>query len=102
LAEALIERGASIVISWDKGVLAPYMDGATVFLLNKLLIENKTIKQAVKETMETVGPDPDEGAVLEYYPAEKGSYTFGTLGTHHKPNSLKVKLRDTWVKILFV
>lgn len=26
LAEALVERGASVVMSWDKGVTAPYMD----------------------------------------------------------------------------
>ncbi len=75
LAEALIERGASIVISWDKGVLAPYMDGATVFLLNKLLTENETVAQSVEDTIETIGPDPAEGAVLRYYPAERGSQT---------------------------
>ena len=75
LAEALVERGASVVISWDKGVLAPYMDRATVFLLKKLLIENETVAQAVEETMETVGPDPDEGAVLRYYPTDMGDYT---------------------------
>lgn len=75
LAETLIERGASVVISWDKGVLAPYMDGATIFLLNKLLMENKTVAQAVEETMKTIGPDPEEGATLQYYPAEKGGYT---------------------------
>jgi len=75
LAEALIERGASVVISWDKGVRAPYMDGATILLLNKLLIENKTVAQAIEDTMETIGPDPNEGSLLKYYPTEKGDYT---------------------------
>ena len=80
LAEALIERGASVVMSWDKGVLAPYMDRATIFLLNKLLTENKTVVQAVEGTMETIGPDPHEGALLQYYPTERGGYTAWNLG----------------------
>jgi len=94
MAEALIERGASIVISWDKGILAPYMDGATGFLLDKLLIENKTIKQAVKETMETIGPDPDEGAVLQYYPIERGDKTAWNLTTYATAPFLEVESSD--------
>jgi len=92
LAEALVERGASVVISWDKGVTAPYMDRATIFLLNKLLLENKTVAQAVKETMEKIGPDPNEGSFLEYYPTEKGSYTAWSLSTVSTTQPLKPRL----------
>ena len=89
LAEALIERGASVVISWDKGVLALYMDRATILLLNKLLTENKTVAQAVEETMKTIGPDPHEGALLQYYPTERGGYTAWNLGATSITQPLK-------------
>ena len=89
LAESLIERGASVVISWDKSVLAPYMDRATIFLLNELLIENKTVAQAVEDTMETIGPDPDEGAFLRYYPTESGDYTAWILNATSTTQPLK-------------
>jgi len=75
MAEALIDIGASVIMSWDKGVLAPYMDKATIFLLNKLLMENKTVAQAVEDTMKTIGPDPGEGAYLRYCPTERGGRT---------------------------
>jgi len=79
MAEAFTGKGASTVISWNRGVAAPYMDGATMFLLRKLLTENKTVAQAIEVTMKTVGPDPHERSTLHYYPSEKGSYTFWAL-----------------------
>jgi len=78
LATAFIDKGASMIVSWDRGVTAPYMDSAVLFLLKKLL-EDATVTDAVKDTMETVGPDPNEGSVLHYYPSEKGGLTLWAL-----------------------
>jgi len=95
LADSLIERGASVIISWDKGVTAPYMDGAALFLLRRLLVEKETVAQAVKTTMEAVGPDPSEGSILHYYPGEKGNYVFWGLTTisSNKPAETHMKRR---------
>jgi len=79
LAEALIGRGASVILSWDMGVAAPYMDGATMLLLERLLVGKEAVAQAVRDTMETVGPDPEEESTMHYYPSEKGSYTLWAL-----------------------
>lgn len=81
IAEAFTSKGAAAIIGWDRGVTAPYMDSATLLLLQKFYIENETISQAVKETMKTIGPDPDEGSVLHYYPFENGSQTVWSLTT---------------------
>jgi hypothetical protein len=75
MAEALIERGARTCISWDGSVSASYTDQATTLLLKHLVTEGQTIKQAVANTIEEVGPDPAYNNTLEYYPAESGNYT---------------------------
>jgi len=70
LAKAFMERGASTFIGWSEDVLAPHTDLATTHLLQTLLIEKQTIKQAVDNTMEEVGPDPTYKSLLIYYPHE--------------------------------
>lgn len=46
-AEALEEKGARAIISWDGWIENPNNDNATAFLLNCLISENDTIQQAV-------------------------------------------------------
>jgi len=74
MAEALIEKGAKAYISWNEKVSASHTDKATIHLLQKLTIEKQTIKQAVTETMEEVGPDPIDGSTLQYYPDSVDNY----------------------------
>jgi len=71
LADRLIQRGASVVIGWDGLVDLPHTDRATVVLL-KALVEGSTVMQAVEATVGEVGPDPQYGSLLRYYPPRNG------------------------------
>ena len=68
MAEAFVQKGARVYISWDGPVSASHTDQATTRLLEHLITERKTIKQAVTETMNEVGPDPVDESILLYYP----------------------------------
>ena len=68
MAEALTDKGAKVYISWSEAVLSSHTDQATTQLLKHLITERQTIKQAVTETREEVGPDPAHGSILVYYP----------------------------------
>jgi hypothetical protein len=73
MAEAFIQKGAKSFISYDGSVSENYTDNATVCLLRHLVTENQTIQEAVAQTMNEVGPDPQFKSVLKFYPANAGS-----------------------------
>lgn len=75
MAEAFIEKGAKAYISWNRSVSASHTDQATTQLLQQLVTEGQTIKQAVENTIKEVGPDPNYDTTLEYYPPESTNYT---------------------------
>jgi len=75
MAEAFIEKGAKVYISWNQMVLASHTDLATTHLLQHFLIEKRTIKESVQETFDEVGFDPVYKSLLIYYPLEAGNYT---------------------------
>lgn len=79
LAEAFIDKGASVYLAWDASVLLDYTDEATLHLIKQLCSENVTIKEAVDSTMDVIGPDPKYGAELKYYPSGTGDKTLGEL-----------------------
>ena len=79
LAQAFIQKGASTYIAWDVSVLLDYVDDATITLVEKLCSEELTIRAAVAQTMDEKGPDPDYGAVLNYYPGQSGDKTIKQL-----------------------
>jgi hypothetical protein len=82
MAEALIKKGAKVYIGWSGDVSATHTDRATIQLLNHLITEKQTIKQAVTETMKEVGPDPADGSILLYYPDTLlNSYTIPNIAT---------------------
>ncbi len=70
-AEALVRRGASVVIGWDEDVTATHTDRAVVMLV-RLLADGNTVKEAVTGVMEALGPDPLYGARLRWYPQDAG------------------------------
>lgn len=74
MAQAFIEKGAKVYISWNKSVSASHTDLATTHLLQHLITERQTIKQAVNITMEEVGPNPIDNSILLYYPIESGNF----------------------------
>jgi predicted Zn-dependent protease len=67
LAEAFIDKGASVYVAWDRSVGLNYVDDATPYLIKQLCSEKLTIEEAVDNTMAAIGPDPEYGAELEYY-----------------------------------
>ncbi len=75
LAEALVSRGASVVISWDLSVALDHVDEGNRLLIHYLLAEGMTVDDAVAAAMDEAGPDPEFGAVLKYYPDAAGPYT---------------------------
>jgi len=75
MAEAFVERGASVYISWDLHVTATHTDQATIRLLQYLAAEKQTIGKSVEETNNEVKPDPQYGSVLDYYPDAAGDLT---------------------------
>jgi hypothetical protein len=68
-AQAFVDdMGAAAYVSWNETVSAGHTDQATERLLEHLLIEKKTIQDAVALTMADIGPDPIFGSSLEAYP----------------------------------
>jgi hypothetical protein len=68
LAEAFVDKGASIYVGWNGSVELYYIDEATPYLIEQLCSGNMTIREAVDNTMLVIGPDPVHKAGLEYYP----------------------------------
>lgn len=75
MATAFIEKGAKVYIGWSDSVQAAHTDQATACLLQFSLIEKLTIKEAVANTMNEVGPDPAKNSTLIYYPLQAGNQT---------------------------
>ncbi len=79
LAQAFIQKGASIYLGWDAAVSLGYVDQTTPILVDNLYTKQMTIKKAVDETMVVKGPDPDYGAFLKYYPIDSGNKSLRAL-----------------------
>lgn len=75
LAEAFVEKGAKVYIGWSGPVTSAHSDRATIYLLQALIVEGETIKNAIIKTMNEVGPDPALRSELLYYPAKERGYT---------------------------
>jgi hypothetical protein len=69
LGDAFLARGAGTFVSWDRPVSATHTDAATLQLLERLLVDGKSIDEAVGATMDGVGPDPVSGSRLSYLSA---------------------------------
>ncbi|MEM2780705.1 MAG: hypothetical protein QW791_07580 [Candidatus Bathyarchaeia archaeon] len=75
MAQAFIQKGASVYISWNKGVTASHTDSATTHLLQHFIIDKMTVKQAIQETYKELGADPLYKSLLIAYPLEALNYT---------------------------
>lgn len=78
MAEAFIQKGAKVYISWNESVSAFHTDQATIHLLYYLITGNQTVKQAVENTIKEVGPDPEYDSILGYYPTESENYVISS------------------------
>jgi hypothetical protein len=79
LAQAFIEQGASAYLAWDATVELDYVDEAALYLVGQLCMDKVTVGEAVASTMNVAGPDPDHGAVLQYFPSGSGDKTLKEL-----------------------
>jgi hypothetical protein len=73
MAEAFIEKGARAYVSWNGSVSVDHTDQATECLLRHLITERQTVDEAVKQTMNEVGPDPTDNSILMFYPDRAGA-----------------------------
>jgi len=73
MAQAFINKGASVYLAWDRTVNADYVDKATAYLVRELCTEGVTLKEAVNRTMVEKGKDPTYSATLKYLPLENGN-----------------------------
>jgi hypothetical protein len=86
MAKALVDKGARVYIGWDNAVLPSHTDTQTVRLLEMLLLENKTVEDAVEDTQ------PDwvmDGSRLRYYPSDVGNLYLSRFIEKLKLDSLK-------------
>jgi len=79
LADQLLRRGASAIISWDDYVSARWTDYAIYRLMEDFAVKRMSISEAVDETMRTIGPDPYYKSTLRYYPGSAANLTLQTI-----------------------
>jgi hypothetical protein len=75
LAKAFLEAGASAYVSWDGPVSLEHTDDATLVMLRGLVAEGMCLGDAVRYTMELVGPDPSYSSFLRFFPEEGESFS---------------------------
>lgn len=80
MAQAFIEKGAKVYISWNASVSASNTDLAATNLLKHFLTERETLKQSIQETYNEGGFDPTENSQLTLYPPEAGEQTIENIG----------------------
>jgi hypothetical protein len=68
MAEAFLERGASVVIGWDDMVDLSHNNKAMLHLLEGITVEGLAPQQAAAATREEIGPDANYGSNLVYLP----------------------------------
>lgn len=67
-AEAFADKGARTFIGWDGLVSADHTDEATELLLQYMVGESATPREAAAQAMASIGPDPDFGSRLAVSP----------------------------------
>jgi hypothetical protein len=72
IAEALVERGAKAVVSWNGLVTADHTDAAAEALLRHFVSEGLPLREAVDKTAAEIGPDPTYESVLRLFPSAGG------------------------------
>jgi hypothetical protein len=74
LAKAFVEVGAAAYVSWDGPVSLEHTDEATLVMLRGLVAERMCLRDAVRHSMELIGPDPSYASLLCIFPEEGGTF----------------------------
>jgi len=85
LADEFLKRGVSAVISWDEFVSATWTDYAVFHLMEDFLLKGMTVKQAVDDTMNMIGPDPYFNSNLRFYPDKAANITLSQIMSQNWP-----------------
>ncbi|MFC1993595.1 hypothetical protein ACFLV3_07335 [Chloroflexota bacterium] len=81
MAVAFCLKGASIYFGWDNLVGIEHVDEATLYLVQKLLVDKLTVDEAVGDTMAEKGRDPVFNSILKYWHRKNGDHTIQELIT---------------------
>jgi hypothetical protein len=76
MLQALVYKGAKVIIGWNDSVSVNHTDTAVEDLLDSLLAENETVKEAVNETNSEIAPDYYNNKLL-YYPSTSTPFYCG-------------------------
>lgn len=79
MAQAFIQKGASVYMGWSATIDLNYVDRATLDLINNLCTDDMPIEKALAQMVAEVGLDPYYRAHPKYYPAEAGNKTVAEL-----------------------
>lgn len=79
MAAAFSIQGTSTYTGWDRFVSIDHVDEATIYLVQRLCVDNLTVAEAVATTMTEKGHDPIFGAIFKYYPQKSGDQTINEL-----------------------
>jgi hypothetical protein len=84
MLQALVNKGAQVIMGWNASVSVDHTDIATEDLLNYLLVENETVKEAISATNNEIGPDPAPGYdnQLLYYPSISTGHGLKDVGNY--------------------
>ncbi len=88
MAEALVRRGATVVIGWTLSAELSDADESTLELLQYLLVNEYNIEAAVNKINQRYHPS---GTTLDYYPKTAGNYIVSTRESE-TPQALRVGL----------
>lgn len=94
MANAFIERGAKVYISWSGPVLGSHTDATTIHLLRNLITERQPIRKAIENTMVEVGWDPVYKSLLQFYPREAENYAISLVASNLITNLVETKKYD--------
>jgi len=67
IIEEFMNQGAVGYISWNGPVLLSHSDTATLHLIEALYLDKLSAEEAIEQTNNQVGPDPEWGTILEYH-----------------------------------
>jgi hypothetical protein len=74
LAKSFMEAGAAAYVSWDGPVSLEHTDEATLAMLRALVAEGMCLRDAVRQSMKLIGPDPSYASSLCVFPEEGGTF----------------------------
>ena len=100
LADTMLSRGASGVISWDGLISAKHTDVAFSHFIEDLVTGGMTIEQAVQDTMEKIGLDPAYRSYLKVYPESAGGIGLADLLSPNWPTTRTTAATSALVEAL--